>query len=94
MVKERGETSNQNQATEEVAGQLLGRSIEGMSEANCSEICKMVGVRGETSNQNQATEEVAGQQFGRPIGAKHEVRQREICKMVGPVGLEPTTRPL
>ncbi len=50
MVKERGETSNQNQATEEVAGQLLGRPIGGVSEANCREICKMVDVRGETSN--------------------------------------------
>ena len=46
MVEVRGEGSNRNQATEKVAGQQFGRSIEGTNEVSCREICKMVGVTG------------------------------------------------
>ena len=38
MAEVRGKTLHTSQATEEVAGQLFARSIEGVSEANCREI--------------------------------------------------------
>ena len=42
MVEVRGETSNRNQATEQVAGQLLGRPIGAKHEVRQREIEKMV----------------------------------------------------
>ena len=70
-----------------------GRPIGDMSEANCREICEMVGVDEESLNRNQSSYAKASEDTPSsnrsPAGVSHP--KLEERRVVGAAGIEPAT---